>query len=342
MTAPIQLIGNVGSPYTRKMLSLLRYRRIEHAITWGDPSAELDKLGIPKPKLAFMPTFILENENGEAEAVCDSTPILRRLEKLSQERSVLPDDPALNFINYLLEDYADEWCTKFMFHYRWHFSADADNAGTQLPLSMGVTLAEDSLQQFKAFFSERQIGRLGYVGSNEITAPVIDASFRRLLQLLEAHFAQLPYLLGNKPSSADFALFGQLSQLIGFDPTPRAIAYDLSPRTVAWVSIMEDQSGLETDYLQWSKLDELPETLKDILRELAKTYVPALLANAEAIKHHHLEWQTQIDGKPWKQASFPYQNKCLHWIREEQKKLSPQDQNRLADLLSETGCDALL
>ena len=41
---------------------------------------------------------------------------------------LLPDDPALSFINYLLEDFGDEWVTKYMFHYRWYFEEDADNA----------------------------------------------------------------------------------------------------------------------------------------------------------------------------------------------------------------------
>ena len=36
------------------------------------------------------------------------------------KRSVIPTDSALAFINYLLEDFGDEWCTKYMFHYRWH------------------------------------------------------------------------------------------------------------------------------------------------------------------------------------------------------------------------------
>ncbi len=340
--APIELIGAVGSPYTRKMLALLRYRHIPHRIHWGDPSAHLDRLGVDKPSPIFLPTFLLESKDGTQEAVCDSTPIIRRLENYSDERSVIPQNPALGFINFLLEDYGDEWCTKFMFHYRWHFNNDADNAGIMLPLTLDVTLDDNSLDQFSKYFSERQIGRLGVVGSNATTAPVIDQSYRRLLGVLDAHFKQQPFLLGDKPASCDFSLYGQLSQLVGFDPTPRAITYELSPRTAAWTQLMEDQSGLCADNTDWLNTEELPETLTNILKEVGRTYAPALVANAQAFAAGEKQWQTPIDGATWIQNTFPYQAKCLTWIHEQFQQLSNQDQEQVKQWLTGTGCEVLL
>ena len=143
MTAqqPIRLVGGTGSPYTQKMVALLRYRRVPYAITWGQPDQACDALGVEKPKPIFMPTFFFEEEGG-LKATTDSTPIIRRLEEMYPGRSVLPEDPALAFIDYLIEDFADEWCTKYMFHYRWYPEVDADNAGTLLPLGYGREPAE--------------------------------------------------------------------------------------------------------------------------------------------------------------------------------------------------------
>ncbi|MDG2038252.1 MAG: glutathione S-transferase domain-containing protein, partial [Luminiphilus sp.] len=100
---PVQLVGGTGSPYTQKMVALLRYRRIPYTITWGQPETMCQGLGVEAPKPTFMPTFFFE-EGGEVTAHCDSTPIIRRLVAEHAGRSVLPEDPALAFIDYLIED----------------------------------------------------------------------------------------------------------------------------------------------------------------------------------------------------------------------------------------------
>ena len=111
-----------------------------------------------------------------------------------------------------------------------------NNAVTILPLQTIGMLQDDMLNNVRVMISKRQIDRLWVVGSNNDTAPIIDASLRRLLVILEKHFASASYLLSKRPSSSDFALYGQLSQLVNFDPTPREICHEVSLRTVASVS----------------------------------------------------------------------------------------------------------
>jgi glutathione S-transferase len=338
---PIRLVGGTGSPYTQKMVALLRYRRIPYAVHWGQPAQHCDSLGIEKPRPIFEPTFFFEEE-GETKAVCDSTPIIKRLEEMAPSRSVLPTDPALAFIDYLIEDFADEWCTKYMFHYRWHAQLDADNAGTLLPLSMDVSMAEDTHRDFKHYVEERQISRLYVVGSNDTTAPVIDASYRRFLSAMENHLSNQRYMLGNRPAAGDFGLYGQLSQLVGFDPTPRAIAHEVSPRTVAWVDLMRDQSGLEPTEQDWVSMADQPESLRDLLQEIGRMYAPAQLANARAAEGGEKNWDAEIDGAPWTQQTFPYQAKCLRWTNEHYKALSNTDRASVDALLEGTGIETML
>ncbi|MDA7786286.1 glutathione S-transferase N-terminal domain-containing protein [Gammaproteobacteria bacterium] len=343
MTERIKIFGATPSPYTQKMLSVFRYRHIPYTVHNGDIANKIAKLGVEVPKPVLLPTLLLKDAAGELVATTDSTPIIKRLENEFKERGIIPDDPALAFINYLLEDFGDEWVTKYMFHYRWYFEEDADIAGTILPLvDLAINTPNELHSQYKELIAKRQIDRLWVVGSNDETAELIDLSYKRFLKLMEEHLLVSPFLLGNKPSSSDFSFYGQLTQLVRFDPTPRKLAYEYSSRTVAWVDILEDLSGHDVENTSWTSLEESPDTLKNILKEVGKMYVPALLANADALIKGAEIWEAEIDGAMWKQKTFNYQGKCLAWIKEEFDALNKDDKLRVKEYLQGTGCEILL
>jgi glutathione S-transferase len=253
----------------------------------------------------------------------------------------LPPDPALAFLDALLEDYGDEWLTKAMFHYRWAYAADIRKASRVLPLWQRVNVTDDRVAPFTQMIAERQIGRLGVVGSNETTGPVIEASYRRLLALFDAHLQQHPFLFGARPAAADFAWFGQLTQLVLFDPTPAALAAEEAPRVHAWVEIAEDLSGLPAPESDWTARDALPETLAALLAEVGRVYAPFLLGNAAALEKGAALVECEIDGRPWVQKPFPYQGKCLAWLREQYTGLALDDRVAVDGWLDGTGCEQL-
>lgn len=304
----VMLTGAPGSPYTRKMLAYLRYRHIPYEfVVQGSPRLA----GLPEPRVRLIPIFYLRDDDGTLRAVTDSTPLMRRFEAAFTGRHAVPRDPGLAFLDALIEDYADEWLTKAMFHYRWHYRPDIDRAAAVLPRWRRIDAPEPEMQAAGRHFAERQIGRLGYVGSNGTTAPVIEASYGRLLDLFDALLQRQPFVLGRRPGTADFALYGQLTQLTHFDPTPMALALERSPRLFAWVDLVEDLSGLAPEDGDWSSTDEALEVLGPLLREIGRVYLPYLVANARAVASGAREVAAEIDGKPWRQAPFPYQAKCL-------------------------------
>ena len=339
LPTPIPLMGVPGSPYTRKMLSLLRYRRIPYRLILGSQRSKND---LPRAKVALLPTFYFPGANGELEAVVDSTPIIRRLEAEFAARKVVPTDPVIAFLDYLLEDYADEWLTKAMFHYRWYYKADIENAGNILPLWSAGRVKGEELAQLKKFICDRQISRLYVVGSNDTTAPVIEDSYRRYLQIMSKHLEDHSFTMGARPGASDFGAFGQLTQLARFDPTPMALTSREAPRVSAWVDMMEDVSGLEPSDPDWISRDAIPPTLIALLKEIGRVYVPVMLANARALAAGAKQVETEVDGKLWVQQPFPYQGKCLQWIGEEYRRLSPGDRGRIGDVLKATGCEKLI
>ncbi len=337
-TQLLTFMGAPGSPYTRKMRALLRYRRIPYRFLISGAGGRED---LPAAKVRLLPTFYLPNEAGELEAVVDSTPLIRRFEGEFDGRSVVPSDPVTAFIDYLLEDFGDEWLTKAMFHYRWVYDADIEKAGQILPRWRRVEGPEEDFQQAAKTVSERQISRLWVVGSNETTLPVIEASYRRILELFRDHLTERPFLMGCRPGASDFAFFGQLTQLAGFDPTPMALALKVAPRVCAWVDRVEDLSGLEPTEGDWIDR-ELTATLRALLCEVGRVYAPFLLANAKALTAGSERVECEIDGRSWVQRPFPYQGKCLMQLREEYAGLSARDRSAVDRLLDGTGCDSLV
>jgi glutathione S-transferase len=139
-------------------------------------------------------------------------------------------------MNYLIEDYADEWLTKAMFHYRWHYQADIDMAGKITTRWSNIQAPEVQLQKLQQFVCERQTSRLYVVGSNDVTAPVIEASYKRFLSLMDTVIEKQMFLFGARPSSADFSLYAQSTQLA---------------KCLEWVN------------LEYQKLDETSKTIVD-------------------------------------------------------------------------------
>ncbi len=71
------LLGAPGSPYTRKMIALLRYRRIAYRVLWG--GHQNAPQGLPSPKVKLLPTVYFTDPEGGIEPAVDSTRYAQKL-----------------------------------------------------------------------------------------------------------------------------------------------------------------------------------------------------------------------------------------------------------------------
>jgi hypothetical protein len=159
---------------------------------------------------------------------------------------------------------------------------------------------------------------------------------------MDVHLQQYPFLMGSRPGSSDFGVYGQLTCLTHFDPTPTKIVLEESPRTYAWVERLEDLCGFEVEESGWLTRDSIPDSILALLGEVARVHMPQMLANARAIAAGEKQFETEIDGKVWQQPSFPYQAKCLRWTREEFGALVDSDRESVRHLLSNVGLMPLI
>ncbi|MFT4632372.1 MAG: hypothetical protein ACI9VI_000573 [Candidatus Azotimanducaceae bacterium] len=67
-----------------------------------------------------------------------------------------------------------------------------------------------------------------------------------------------------------------------------------------------------------------------------------MLANVRAVQAGEKSWESQIDGVPWTQQTFPYQAKCLRWTNEHYRALSEANRASVDALLKGTGVETML
>lgn len=320
--------GGLGSPYSMKMRAIFRYRRLPHVWKQVDMA---DRSMFAKVKAPVIP--IIEFPDGSWHS--DSTPMIFLLEKLHRERSIVPDDAGQAFLAYLLEDMADEWGTKAMFHYRWYRERDQKQMSEWLSFDRLHGHGREAILQSASMFRARQVGRMALVGCTPENAPIIEESAKQILALFEAHVTEEAYLFGTRPSLADFGWMGQLSQL-AVDPTPDDLMREIAPFTFRWLMNLDDASGVEGAWRDPSAPQS--DAIKGLLKMAGEIYFPFLLANAEAFEKGEKTFSVKLLGQTYSQGSFRYQQRCLWDLREAYAKLDSGATTKIDPLLADTGC----
>lgn len=330
-----RLYGGLGSPYSLKMRAVLRYRRLPHVWLAGNGPDVMAKL-FSGLKAAVIP--VLEFPDGTV--MNDSTPLIRELERRHPgERSIVPEDEAQAFLAFLLEDMADEWGTKAMFHYRWFRERDQAQMSRWLAFDRLIGQGVDKIERAAATFRERQVGRMALVGCTPENAPLIEATALRAFRLLDAMATEDGYLFGDRPSLADFAWYGQLAQLAS-DPTPHDVMQEEAPWLMRWVANLDDASGVDG---QWrDPAADQSAAARGLLAMAGEVYLPFLMANAAAAQAGQETFTVELAGHAYSQATFRYQVKCLGELRAAYAGLSDAARARVDPLLEDAGLRAAL
>lgn len=329
MTA-YRLFGAETSPYSLKVRSFLRYKGAD--FDWVLRSSATEEEFKRHASLPTVPLLI----RPDGKASQDSTNMLATLEKDHAAPSANPDDPACRALALLLEDYADEWLNKAMFHYRWSQSPDKEAAATRVLEQLFAGRAPARKRDAQASVISRMSERLPLVGATSENAPIITASFQRFAKLLNTHLEKTLFIFGGRPSAADFALAGQLQQML-LDPTLQTWLNENTPFIVAWCEFMETP----TPGAPFASLSDLSETLLPLFRdEVCATYLPWAAANSGAITKRKKEVSVELTDGPYTQAVQRYAAKSYRAVKKSVEKLA--DADGLSEFLDAAGAKGFL
>jgi len=164
--------------------------------------------------------------------------------------------------------------------------------------------------------------------------PHIEGIYRRNLAWLEAVFAQRPFLLGDRPTIADFGYFASMFRHFGLDPTPSRIMRETAPRTFAWLGRMW---AARASQLPGACPETAPDDLDPILTDIGEAYLPYLAANAQAFLARKKTFEVTIQGARYRLPVHRYRVWALDQLQRKAGALPHEDRSKVEARLEKVG-----
>lgn len=249
----------------------------------------------------------------------DTTLMIEYFEQQDLEPRISPRDPAIRFISRLLEDYADEWLWRPAMHYRWSFPATAQLMSDWL----SEHLAERRVPQWmkRRWWKHRQFGT--FVKGDGVTAQTraaVEKTYLDTLYALESIFTKRPFILGQRPTEADYGFFSSMFRHFSCDPAPARIMRDRAPGVYEWVARMWN---LTPDKLAaYPEVEELPSDMNQLYEVISQIYLPYLEANAQAYADHQKQLRHQLQGVDFVEPVKPYRVWCRDCLQQSLSELN--------------------
>ncbi len=330
------------SYFSGKVRPAFRYKRVPFVELLPTPAVYRHVLR-PRTGLAMIPVVITP----EDETWQDSSDILDALEARFPDPPLFPTTPVQRVVAYLIELYADEFMMLPGLHYRWSFPESEAKARADFAASNGNRSQTSRFADAVKMFA-------GLIGVQPETAPAIEAHTEELLDLLEAHVATHPYLLGARPSLADYGLIGPLYPHLYLDAVPGRLLRARAPGVCHWIERVNHPDPDATG--EWLPDDALAPTLHPLLDRIGADALPLILNSVRAFE----DWAdanpsptdelprvvgthpTTLRGVAFERLTTPYTLWMVQRVLGEYHRLPPAGRAAVERTLAGTGCEALL
>jgi len=321
--------GSDASYYTGKLEAHLRAKGIAYRL---EPFSEASMRRCARHTGVLQ---VPQLECPDGSWLVDTSLILEHLEQTRPEPALSPRVPAVRFVSLLLEDFADEWLWRPAMHYRWSFPENARLMSAWLAEHAAERRAPAWLKRW--YWKRRQHG--GFVAGDGVVASTrhaVEAAYLDTLGALEPIFAGRPYLLGERPTEADFGFFGPLFRHFASDPAPARILRARAPAVQEWVARMWNA---HPERFAGAPLPEtIPGDLAPLLGWVARDYVPYLDANARAHADGEERVRYEAQGASFDEPVKPYRVWCRDRL---QRALAALDANERGAVERALGASAV-
>ena len=297
-----------NSPYSCKLRTYMNYKEIPYKRVRINLHGYYNSI-VKKVGMSIMPII----ETPDNQVMQDTTPIIEEFESTFKSRSCIPDDNRLKFIMWLMEDFGDEYLPRFSMHYRWGNKQSRNTLSHRLGRSMSYGDLNMSAPKMAPIILSRQSAFDSHLGlSSDKVRKSLDLQLIDFLGLLESHFESYQFLLGDRPSVADFAIYGHLHAHLFNDPYSAELMEVHGPQTCNWLDTISEFGDTRGNIGQslfggWIDLDsDNIESLSSIITYISKTYIPFMSANALASTLGEKHFTTEIYSEKTEFSTFQY------------------------------------
>ncbi|HEY2772472.1 MAG TPA: glutathione S-transferase family protein [Candidatus Binatia bacterium] len=247
------------SYFSAKIRPALQYKKIEFSEVW--PTRDVQRRLIDKTGVRYIP--VIETDTGEW--LQDSPRMLERIEDLRPSLPIFPEDASVRIVAEVFQDFCDEVLVPQALHWRWSFAEQRQWVEDDWESVFGSIANK---------LAAKMHGALTFYGITERSRGGAERWFHGFLDLLQAHFAESRYVLGDVVTVADYALFGPMFAHFARDPVPARIVRSRAPLVMAWLHEVS-AAGPPSP---WAHPPAVRETLLPVLAALGGAAVSQFLA----------------------------------------------------------------
>ncbi len=274
------LWGAAPSLYTGKARSYLIKKGVPFRECWPTQPLYWSQI---VPQLGMMALPVLEAPDGTLYQ--DTSTIIEHLEQTFPLPRLGPESPVQAAVAALIGAFGSEGLLRPAMHYRWSYIEQHRKFITaEFGRTISASRDRGEREAAAAPLMRAMNDYLPAFGIDAESVPAIEQSYEELLAILDEHFLRHPYVLGGRPSVADFGLMGPLFAHLARDPYPSTLMKRLAPNVFRWTERMNLPDALDGEFPDSSgddlPDDALPDTLKPLLALTFRDWGPELQAIA--------------------------------------------------------------
>jgi glutathione S-transferase len=323
-TPPLLVYGADCSYFTGKLEAYLRAKGIAYQLV------PFDATNIQRCARHTGVMQIPQVECPDGSWLVDTTLIIDYFETSRPEPAMRPRVASVRFVSLLLEDFGDEWLWRPAMHQRWSFPENARLMSAWLAEHVAERRVPEWLKRW--YWRHRQLGTFvrgdGVVAS---TREAVEATYVDTIDALERIFEQREYVLGERPTEADFGLFGSMFRHFGCDPAPARVMRARAPGVYEWVARM--WNARPARFAGSPLPDAIPADLGPLLAIVTEAYLAHLEANARAWSQGEKRVRYEARGAVYEEPTKPYRAWCRERLSDHLVRLEPAERAAVEDAL---------